>query len=279
MVIPKGRIFSNVVKLLNDSGISIDSERRMYFPRIGDPEIEAKILKPQNIACLVELGSHDIGFTGYDWIIETNSQVAEIMDLKLDPVEIVAAVPFSLEESGLRNREIIVASEYENISRRFLKKENYNFMLIRTYGASEAYPPEDADMVIDNISTGNTLKDHSLRVIAKIMNSSTRFIVNKKSLEDKWKREKIEELKMLFEGVINARERVILEMNVPPEKLEKLVFTLPCMRAPTVSTLYRDMGYAVKVAVKKGEILKLIPKLKQMGATDILECELKKVII
>ena len=110
------------------------------------------------------------------------------------------------------------------------------------------------------------------------MASSTRFIANKKALQDTWKREKIEELKMLFTAVLNAKERVMLEMNVPPEKLESLVNIIPCMRSPTVSPLYAGQGYAVKVAVKKVETLKLIPLLKKMGATDILEYELKKVI-
>lgn len=279
MVIPKGRIFSSIAKLLDDSGIMLETNDRIYIPRIGDPEIEAKIMKPQNIAQLIELGSHDIGFIGYDWIVETDSKVVEIMDLKLDPVKVVAAIPSSLKEKDIRNRKIIVASEYENISRRFLQKEKYDYLLIRTYGATEAFPPQDADMIVDNTATGQTLKDHNLKVIAKIMDTSTRFITNEKALKDSWKREKIEELKMLFTAVMNARDRVMLEMNVPPDKLEEVVRILPCMRAPTVSSLYEDMGYAVKVAVKRKETVKLIPQLKKMGATDILEYEFKKVII
>ncbi len=279
MVIPKGRIFNSVAKLLDDSGIMLETNDRLYIPHIGDSEIEAKIMKPQNITQLIELGAHDIGFIGYDWIIESGSRVVEIMDLKLDPVKVVAAVPSNLSKSDLRKRKIIVASEYENISREFLKRENYNYMLIRTYGATEAFPPQDADMIIDNTATGQTLKDHNLKIIDKIIDSSTRFVANKDALKDNWKREKIEELKMLFTAVINARDRVMLEMNVPPDKLEEVVRILPCMRAPTVSTLYKEMGYAVKVAVKKKETVKLIPRLKKMGATDILEYEFKKVVI
>jgi len=279
MVIPKGRIFNNIAKLLDDSGIILETNDRLYIPHIGDSEIEAKIMKPQNIAQLIELGAHDIGFLGYDWIIESGSRVVEIMDLKLDPVKVVAAVPANLKKSDLRNRKIIVASEYESISRGFLQRENYNYMLIRTYGATEAFPPQDADMIIDNTATGQTLKDHNLKVIDKIMDSSTRFVANEDALKDNWKREKIEVLKMLFTAVLNARDRVMLEMNVPPDKLEEVVRILPCMRAPTVSTLYKDMGYAVKAAVKKKETVKLIPRLKKMGATDILEYEFKKVVI
>jgi ATP phosphoribosyltransferase len=220
-----------------------------------------------------------VGFTGYDWIAESGAEVTEIMDLGLDPVKIVAAVPSGSDEKSLLKRKIVVASEYENISREFLKDRGYEFLLIRTYGASEAFPPLDADMIIDNSSTGQTLRDHGLEVIAELMDSSTRFIANPRALEDPVKAEKIQEMKMLFEAVLNARCRVMLEMNVPSDRLDEIVAVLPCMRAPTVAPLYRERGYAVKVAVKREETVKLIPLLKKMGATDILEFEFKKVIV
>lgn len=278
MVIPKGRIFHNVAELLDDSGIEVKVNNRVYIPYIGDPEIEAKIMKPQNIAQLVELGSHDVGFTGYDWIVENRSRVMEVMDLGLDKVKIVAAVPSYIKRKKLKEQKIVVASEYENIARQFLDEHHYEYFLLRTHGATEAYPPQDATMIIDNVSTGQTLKDHKLETVHTIMDSSTRFIANPQAMEDEWKKEKIDELKMLFESVLNARSRVMLEMNVPAHKLEEIVDILPCMRAPTVSTLYKGLGYAVKVAVKKKETVKLIPLLKKMGATDILETEFKKVM-
>ena len=279
MLIPKGRIYRKIAELLQDSNVPLTSNDRMYIPKIDDPEIEAKIMKPQNIAQIVELGSHDVGFTGYDWIAESGAEVTEIMDLGLDPVKIVAAVPSGSDEESLLKRKIVVASEYENISRKFLKDRGYEFLLIRTYGASEAFPPLDADMIIDNSSTGQTLMDHGLEVIAELMDSSTRFIANPRALEDPIKAEKIQEMKMLFEAVLNARCRVMLEMNVPSDRLDGIVAVLPCMRAPTVAPLYKERGYAVKVAVKREETVKLIPLLKKMGATDILEFEFKKVIV
>jgi ATP phosphoribosyltransferase len=279
MVIPKGRIFKKVTELLNDSNIGFEANDRLYLPHIGDPEIEGKIMKPQNIARLIELGSHDIGFTGYDWIVESGANVAELMDLRFDPVKIVSAIPEVMPESELKQRKILVASEYETISTEFLKKAGYDYYLIRTFGATEAYPPEDADMIIDNISTGQTLKEHKLKIVDEIMTSSTRFIANADALQENWKREKIDELVMLFEAVLNAKDRVMLEMNVPSEKLDEIVRILPCMRAPTVAPLFEGQGYAVKSAVKKEETVKLIPQLKRFGATDILEFEFKKVII
>ena len=279
MVVPKGRMFKNICRLLEDSGFKLEINDRHYIPRISDSEIEVKIMKPQNISQLIELGSHDIGFTGFDWIVESGSKVVDILDLELDPVQIVAAIPVEESEKSLRIRRIVVASEYVNISKKFLKKGGYDYLLIRTFGATEAFPPQDADMIIDNSSTGQTLRDHHLKVMASIMTSSTRFITNNDVLKDGWKKEKIEELKMLFQSVLNAKGRVMLEMNVCPEKLEEVVRYLPCMRAPTVSELYNEKGYAVKAAVKKEETRKLIPNLKKIGATDILEYEFKKVIV
>ena len=279
MVIPKGRIYNSVINLLNDAGFGVETAERVYIPRVEDSEIEAKIMKPQNIPKLVELGSHDVGFTGYDWVVETRADIIEALDLGFDKVKIVAAVPESLAELDLKKRKLIVASEYERIASDFLRKEKYNFLLIRTFGATEVFPPEDADMIIDNTSTGRTLKEHNLHVIKTALESSTRFIANRSALDDPWKREKIEEMKMLFRAVLDARERVMLEMNVSKEKFEEIIKILPCMRSPTVAPLYSEQGFAVKAAVKKNEVIKLIPLLKKHGATDILEYEFRKVVL
>jgi ATP phosphoribosyltransferase len=278
MVIPKGRLFDNVVELLNDAGFGVEVDQRIYTPLVDDPEIEAKIMKPQNIPQLVEYGSHDVGFTGRDWMLETQAHVVEMMDLGFDPVRIVAAAPVELVSSDLRNRRILVASEYQRISKEFLEGGHYDYVLLRTYGATEVFPPEDADMIVDNLSTGRTLQEHNLRVITTIMESSTRFIANEGALEDPWKREKIGEMQMLFRAVLDARERVMLEMNVGQADLDRIVEVLPCMRAPTVAPLYKQRGYAVKAAVPRMEVAKLVPRLKRLGATDILEFELRKVV-
>lgn len=279
MVIAKGRIFESIIGLLNDAGIQVQANDRLYVPLLSDPEIEAKIMKPQNIAQLIELGSHDIGFTGHDWIVETRAKIVEVMDLGLDPVQIVAAVPADFSEQKLRGKTVVVASEYENISKKYLRDSHYAHYLLRTFGATEAFPPDDADMIVDNTATGQTLRGHGLKIIATILESSTRFIANRAAMDDAKKREKIEELKMLFTAVLDARQRVMLEMNVPADKLETLVRILPCMRAPTVSALYGEQGYAVKAAVPRSDTVKLIPQLKKIGATDILEYEFRKVIV
>ncbi len=279
MAVPKGRIFEKVVDLLSESGIYIKKSARSYRPIVNDMQLEIKILKPQNIAKLVEYGSHDVGFTGLDWIEETGADVVKLMDLGFDPVKIVSAKPKELPEEELYNKKIVVASEYENISKKYLNSKKMNYVFLRTFGATEVFPPDDADMIIDNTSTGSTLREHNLEIVDVIMESSTYLIANKESLENKEKREHIEELEMIFKSILDARKRVMLEMNVPKDKLDTIVDFLPCMRAPTVSPLFGEQGYAVKTAVLKTEVRKIIPKLKKLGATDILEYELKKVII
>ncbi len=279
VVIPKGRIYKNVFHLLNEAGIRIDVDERMYRPIVNNPEIEIKIMKPQNIPKLLELGSHDIGFTGLDWIVESGASVHELMDLRFDPVKLVAAIPEKLDEAVLLRRRIIVASEYENIPREFLDKRGFNYVFLRTYGATEVFPPDDADMIIDNTSTGRTLTEHQLKIVANIMDSSTRFVANKHSLADPWKHEKISQLVMLFQSILDARERVMLEMNIPSDRMEEIVQGLPCMRSPTVAPLHGSQGYAVKIAIKKQQAVDIIPQLKKMGATDILEYEIRKVVV
>lgn len=279
MAIPKGRMFNNIADLLADANIRISGNSRQYIPHISDPDLEAKVLKPQNIAKLVELGSHDLGFTGRDWIVESGADVVEVLDLELDPVRIVSAIPTSSNPQKLEGRHFVAASEYVNLSRKYLEGRGFDFYLLRTYGATEAYPPEDADMVIDNTATGRTLKEHKLKIVDEIMSSSTRLIANRLSLQEPWKKKKIEELTVLFSAVLQARGRVMLEMNVPFSKLEAVVDILPCMRAPTVAKLYLDQGYSVKAAVRKEEATKLIPLLKRLGASDILEYEFRKVVI
>lgn len=279
VIVAKGRIYKSVVQLLHDAGIQIQANDRDYKLTVSNLDIDMKMMKPQNIPKLIELGSHDAGFTGKDWIVETDSDVYEVMDFGFDPVKIVVAIPEHVDQEELRRKKIVVASEYEHIAQSFLKTRGYDYVLLKTFGATEVFPPDDADMIIDNTSTGRTLQEHQLKIIHTVMESSTRFIVNNAALQEPWKAEKIHQMELLFRSTLSARERVMLEMNVPKEHFEETINTLPSMRSPTVAPLYGEAGYAVKVAVKKAQVIDLIPKLKKLGVTDILEYELRKVII
>jgi ATP phosphoribosyltransferase len=277
ILIPKGRIFDNVACLFSDAGFPISLSDRTYRPTLGADWLDAKIMKPQNVGELLELGSHDAGFTGIDWIQESGADVEEIVDLGFDKVRIVAAVPQDFDEARLRSKKLVVATEYVNLAEAWLKSAGYKYRILRTYGATEVFPPDDADMIIDNTSTGQTLKDNGLNIIGTLLESSTRFVASRFALANPEKRRRVEELAMLFRAVLDGRERVMLEMNIPKEQFESLA-SLPAMRSPTVAPLFADAGYAVKIAVKKNEVPDVIPKLKKLGALDIVEYDLRKVV-
>jgi ATP phosphoribosyltransferase len=279
ILIPKGRIFDNVSRLFSEAGFPISLADRTYRPMIAADWMDAKIMKPQNVGELLELGSHDAGFTGIDWIRESGADVEEILDLGLDRVRIVAAIPAELDEGSLKKRKLVVATEYVNIAGSWLKDAGYDYKILRTHGATEVFPPDDADMIIDNTSSGQTLHDNGLKITAVILESSTRFVASRRAMAEGEKRRRIEELAMLFKAVLDGRDRVMLEMNVPKGRFAEIVADLPAMRSPTVAPLYGDEGYAVRIAVKKGEVPDLIPRLKKLGAGDIVEYDLRKVIL
>jgi ATP phosphoribosyltransferase len=278
ILIPKGRIFDNVACLFTEAGFPIALADRTYRPSLGVSWLEAKIMKPQNVGELLELGSHDAGFTGIDWIRESGADVQELLDLGFDKVKIVAAVPQDYDEERLRSKKLVVATEYVNLAENWLKSAGFQYRILRTYGATEVFPPDDADMIIDNTSSGQTLKDNGLKIIGTLLESSTRFVVSRSALADPEKRSRIEELVMLFRAVLDGRDRVMLEMNIPELYFDEVVNELPAMRSPTVAPLYGDAGFAVKIAVKKHEVPDIIPKLKKIGALDIVEYDLRKVV-
>jgi ATP phosphoribosyltransferase len=278
LLVPKGRIFDKVSALLTEAGFPVVLAERTYRPSLGADWLDAKIMKPQNVGELLELGSHDAGFTGIDWVMESGADVAEVMDLGFDKVKIVVAVPQGFDEEGARARKLVVATEYVNLAKAWLGKSGYQYRILRTYGATEVFPPDDADMIIDNTSSGQTLKDNGLKIIGTILESSTRFVASHTALAEPEKRSRIEELAMLFRAVLDGRERVMLEMNVPEDRFEEIISGLPSMRSPTISPLYGEGGFAVKIAVTKNEVPDIIPRLKKLGALDIVEYDLRKVV-
>ncbi|MCL2373921.1 MAG: ATP phosphoribosyltransferase [Treponema sp.] len=278
ILIPKGRIFENVSRLFSEAGFPISLTDRTYRPVVSADWLSLKIMKPQNVGELLELGSHDVGFTGIDWIRESGSDVQEILDLGFDKVRIVAAIPAETSEAELKSRKIVAATEYMNLSEAWLRANGYQYRLLRTYGATEVFPPDDADMIIDNTSSGQTLRDNGLNIVATLLESSTRFVASRAAMADKEKIRRIEELAMLFKAVLDGRERVMLEMNVPKARFQEMIDGLPAMRSPTVAPLHGDEGYAIKIAVKRSEIPTIIPRLKKAGAEDIVEYDLRKVV-
>jgi len=285
ILLAKGRIYESVYELLSDVGISINLPDRTYFPTTNQKDLAFQVVKPQIVSNLIAGEKADVGFSGKDWVYENGVQdeVIEIMDLGFDPVRIVAAIPDTFDYDKVVSAPVTIATEYQNLSAGWVAAKKIKGTIFRTWGTSEGFVQDNeesiAQILIDNTSTGSSLHANHLKIIDTLMESSTRMYASKKAMADPEKKQKILELKMLFETVLNARSRVMLEMNVSEEKFESLVAGLPSMRSPTVSTLFGGNGYAIKIAVKKSDVPVLLPKLQSLGATDIVEYELRKVMI
>jgi len=271
LAIPKGRMYDGVSKLMSDAGIRIRTSSRDYRPTLSLPGFDVKILKPRAVIEMLDLGARDLGFAGEDWVREDDANLVELLDTGLDRVRLVAAVPERSDENELLNRDgAIVASEYVNLTQRWINAKGYNARLIRSYGATEVLPPEDADCIIDNTATGATLEANNLRIIDELMVSTTRLYASKSAMENPVKREQIERYTLLIRSVLEARVRVMLELNVSNENLAGVIEVLPCMRTPTVAPMHNDDGFAVKVAVPREQLTQVIPLIRQRGGTDII---------
>ncbi len=284
VLLAKGRIYESVYELLSDVGISLKLAERTYFPSTNQDDLAFQVVKPQIASALLASNKADVGFSGKDWVYENGVQdeVEEIMDLGFDPVRIVAAIPNTVDFDALIKKPITIATEYQTLSKKWVDEKKIDGKIFRTWGTSEGFVQDNEDslaqILIDNTSTGSSLRANNLKIVDTLMTSSTRMYASKEALKDPAKKQKIMELKMLFESVLNARGRVMLEMNVAKDKFDGLIKALPSMKSPTVSPLFGDDGYAVKIAVKKSEVPTLLPKLQALGATDILEYALRKVV-
>lgn len=271
LAIPKGRMYEGVSKLMGDAGIRIRTSSRDYRPTLSLPGFDVKILKPRAVIEMLNMGARDLGFAGEDWVREDDADLVELLDTGLDRVRLVAAIPERSNENELLNREnAIVASEYVNLTQRWIESKGYSARLIRSYGATEVLPPEDADCIIDNTATGATLEANNLRIIDELMVSTTRLYASKNAMENPIKREQIERYTLLIRSVLEARVRVMLELNVSNENLAGVIEVLPCMRTPTVAPMHNDDGFAVKVAVPREQLTQVIPLIRQRGGTDII---------
>jgi ATP phosphoribosyltransferase len=276
---------AGVLALMHGAGIEISSGAREYRPTVSLPDIDAKTLKPQNIIGMLEAGARDIGFAGADWVAELEADVEELLDTGLNPVRLVAAAPPGViggDGSGRgrlgRTGPIVVASEYVRLTERWMAERGLEGRLLRTFGATEVFPPEDADCIVDNTATGSTLKANGLEIVDELMRSSTRLYASPRALENPELRERIDRIVMLLRSVLEARSRVMVDLNVTPERLEAVVQALPCMRRPTVSTLGGDAGYAVRSAVPRAQLATVVPELKARGATDIVVSSIAQII-
>ncbi len=279
IALPKGRMHDGVMGLLADAGVQVRTSNRGYRPVLSMANFEAKILKPQNIIEMLSLGSRDMGFAGADWVAELGVDLVELLDTGLEPVKLVAAASAELLEDGaLPRRRLVIASEFENLTRKWIGEIGIDATFVRSYGATEVFPPEDADCIVDLVSSGATLRANNLLEVGELMRSSTRLYASPAAMRDPHKREAMEGLAMVLRSVLEARGRVMLEINVPADKLESVIKILPCMREPTMSPLHGGAGYAVKAAVPREKLPSLVPEVKRRGGTDIVVTKLSQIV-
>ncbi len=283
--LPKGSLQESTLKLFRKAGYHISVSSRSYYPSFDDPEIEAMLIRAQEMAGYVEKGILDCGLTGLDWILEQNAdvhQVAELIYAKegLRPVRWVVAVP---NDSGIKKVADLkgkrISTELVNFTKRYLKKHGITDAEIEfSWGATEVKPPQLADAIVELTETGNSLRANNLRIVETLMESSTRFVSNKKSWKDAWKRQKMENIVLLLKGALAAEEKVGLKMNVPAKTLDQVIKCLPALHSPTISQLTEEGWYDIDVIIDERKVRDLIPQLKRAGATGIVEYQLNKVI-
>lgn len=282
--IPKGSLQEATLTLFRKAGFNIFIGERSYKPLIDDEEIECLLIRAQEIPRYVEQGVLDIGLTGKDWILESNADIEEIEDLLyakqgLRKVKLVIAVA---ENSDIKNIKDLegkrIATELVNVTKEYLKKNNVNAEVEFSWGATEVKVPELVDAIAELTETGTSLKANNLRIIDTILESTTKFIANKKAMKDEWKKQKIQELALLLKGALLAEEKVGLKMNIEKKNLSRLLILLPSLKKPTISELSDKEWVAVETIIDEKIVREIIPKLKKAGAQGIIEYSLNKII-
>ena len=284
IALPKGSLQDSTYRLFERAGWKISSSSRSYFPRMDDPELEAILIRAQEIARYVQDGVMDCGLTGRDWVAENDADVIEVTPLvyskqEARPVRWVVAVPTDSnmhEVKDLQGKRI--ATELMNTTRKFLQEHGVEAHLEFSWGATEAKVPELVDAIVDVTETGSSLRANNLRIMTTIIESVTVLIANKQAWEDPFKRRKIEQIAMLLQGALRADGKVGLKMNVPNDHIGRVISLLPSMKGPTVSKLTDETWVAVETVIDEKVLRDILPQLKEAGAQDIIEYSLNKVI-
>lgn len=282
--LPKGSLQESTLQLMSKAGFNFSVSSRSYFPSVDDEELEAMLIRAQEIARYVEDGVFDAGLTGHDWVIENGVDVVSVCDLvyskqSMRKVKWVLAVHESSPVKTVKDLEgKRIATEVVGITKEYLKKHGVNAVVEFSWGATEVKTPELVDAIVEVTETGSSLRANKLRIVDVVLESNTKLIANKESWSDPWKREKIENMAMLLQGAINAGNRVGLKMNLRRADLEKVTSLIPALRKPTVSQLSDPDWVAIETIIEEKVVRAIIPQLKRHGAEGIIEYPLNKVI-
>jgi ATP phosphoribosyltransferase len=281
--LPAGSLQEATADLFRKAGYKLTFASRSYYPQLDDPEIECTLVRAQEMPRYVADGSFDCGLTGYDWVLENDVQVVELAELVFSkvsrrPVKWVLAVPNDSPVQSVKDLQgKRVATEVVNLTRRWLARHGVEAHVEFSWGATEVKPPKLADAIVEVTETGSSLKANNLRIVAELMQSTTRFIANERAYADPWKRRKMDDLILMLRGAMAAEGKVGLTMNVRSEDLPAVLKALPSSN-PTVSQLADGEGVDVFVILEEHTVRRIVPQLKQAGAYSIVEFALNKII-
>ena len=283
--IPKGSLENATVDLFRRAGFQITTSSRSYFPAIDDPEIECMLIRAQEMARYVEDGVLDAGLTGRDWVEENDAKVETVADLiyakqSFGKVRWVLAVPDGSPFQSVKDLQgKVIATELVSATKRYLAANGVTAKVEFSWGATEVKPPELADAIVEVTETGSSLRANKLRIIETVLESNTQLIANLDSWKDPVKRRKLEDIRMLLEGAINALGKVGLMLNVEKANLTRVIAVLPALKKPTISTLSDDDWVAVNTILDETTVRTIIPRLKEAGAQGIVEYPLNKIVM
>jgi ATP phosphoribosyltransferase len=287
LVIPKGSLERATLELFEAADLAVNRSSAVeYKAVIDDPRIdEVRILRPQEIPRYVADGLFDLGITGRDWVEETGAEVVSLGQMHYSkntarPIRMVVAVPADSPVSRVEDlpQGVKVSTEYPESTRRYFEKKGIAADIRLSYGATEAKVPDIVDCIVEITETGRALRAAGLKVVDEILQSHTELVANPASYADDAKRRAMDQVKTLLDGALEARGKVLVKLNVGRDDLDRVIALVPSMKAPTVSELFGQGGYAVETVVAKSEINTLIPALKEAGASDIIELPLSKIV-
>ena len=283
--IPKGSLENATVDLFRRAGFVITTSSRSYFPSIDDPEIECMLIRAREMARYVEDGILDAGLTGRDWVLENDAQVAVVADLiyarqSFGKVRWVLAAPENSAIHSVKDLEgKIIATELVGATKRYLASHGVTAKVEFSWGATEVKPPVLADAIVEVTETGSSLRANNLRIVDTVLESNTQLIANVNAWGDDWKRKKLQDIKMLLEGALNALGKVGLMLNVEKEHLQQVLAVLPALKRPTISQLSDETWVAVNTILDESTVRLIIPRLKEAGAQGIVEYPLNKIVM
>ncbi len=282
--LPAGSLQEATGELFRKAGYKVTFASRSYYPVIDDPEIHCTLIRAQEMPRYVADGSLDCGLTGHDWILENEAQVVELGELVFSkvskrPVRWVLAVPNDSPVQAVQDLQgKRIATEVVSLTRRWLAKHGVEAQVEFSWGATEVKPPKLADAIVEVTETGSSLRANNLRIVAELLQSTTRFITNGRSYADPWKRQKMDDLLLMLRGAMAAEGKVGLMMNVRKAELPAVVKILPALQTPTISALSDPEWVAVNTILDESTVRKIVPLLKQAGARGIVEYPLNKII-